>query len=41
MRFDDRPADREPQPQSAFLGREEGVEDTIPVLRIEAGAGIG
>ena len=36
MGIDDRPADRQPQPRSAGLRREERFENALPMRRIDA-----
>src|SRR5207244_2157638 len=40
MRFDDRPADREPHAHAAGLRGEEGAEELIHRVRIDADAGV-
>ncbi len=37
VRFDDRAANREPQPQTALLGRVEGLKDVLESLRRQSG----
>ena len=40
MGADDGPADRQPHPDAAGLGRVEGLEDAIEVPRIDTGPGV-
>ena len=40
VRFDDRAADRQPHAHAGRLGREEGIEQPVQVVRVDANAGV-